>query len=1308
MQQLRRSRTLAASQLALALALSVTVPLAADSGPEPAPAGRGFRLFARSVGALTVNRIYCGVSSNGEICVDSLLSSTIGGGYWPKGSPDQYIFNSGLQIAGVIGADGGPWANDTTGAFFFDPKRTTQHGEEVRPIFNSANPADLAAWPEAAYVRGDLFDPLLHGRPIASQGDIWFMSWDGNPGQSSGRPHPLGVLVETRGMGWNFPAGNEDILYFIYTFYNITTTNSEAYAAYPAALQEILMEKAQDFQDLNERAFDVDLPDEGYTITDMYAAFASDNDVADAGANYSSVNLPFALGYTYEHTFTRQEQLGWIFPADIFGDPFFPGVGFIGMKYLKSPTGAGEIQLYSNTLNAATGFRDPQNTSQLFRYLSGNISTAAGDQACNVDDPRVCFIAPSAADTRFFQSSTALELLPGGSGQIVIAYIMAAPVGSNNAYVPSAGADIKPGNVLATARVATLETPGAVPLVDSLTGFLGFTDDGDGIPQQSEFDVVPRSLLGKSLTAQRVFDEGFLLPFAPETPDFYLVAGDNQVTVLWSPSASETVGDPFFQIAQLPTSLDPNTNTQVPNLLYDPNYRQFDVEGYRVYRGRVDAPGDLQLIAQYDYEGTSITDFYGLVNPDVSCAPELGIDVGGACGDVEAPVPGTAPAATGDEHPLTGEIIQIGPGGRVALADGTALTVAADTALTGSTGTCGPRSTCPALSDTGVPFVFVDSDVRNNFRYFYSVTAFDINSLTSAPSNLESPRITKAVTPRPAATNVSSGELTFGVYGAGGTKLDPRPAVTIDASTGIFGTIPPTNAFGAAFVPFVPALLPALNITATIDSLVAYVVTEAECQGIENGLNTCYVFYVTFDRDGEITRAAVPTLWPSWSGLEPTELASNSAQLGSIPIAVDVEQVQRYGIPADGFRAANAGVGVTLSQYIDFSSFEGQSARRDRVGDTAGFAVGGSRWFAGTEEKIADPTYSIRVGHIDGVDTIWAPIHHTDIDPNTAGVQTFGANINLHLQYFGYFGAGLSRMADVQLRWGAGGTVAVQDVTHDVPVPFKPDMQVGYGFVQDGNGNGKIDWGDFGYIGNICEFWVALAPWDPGTGCTDAAEKVPLTEAAALTPVAATHGPDTTSSTVDMTAMPTTGNGFGLYINGERYIFQMSSLPDEGTVWTLRTYTGRVDATTAVATTNPEGYRYRAPSGGARSAAVTGIQIIFDVSDGTSVTETTAADLSGVHTVPDPYYVTNAFEQTTDNKVIQFVNLPQRALIRIYSASGILVDVIEHESGSLGGSAAWDLRNRNNQVVASGVYFYHVESGDERKIGKFTVVNFAQ
>ena len=58
---------------------------------------------------------------------------------------------------------------------------------------------------------------------------------------------------------------------------------------------------------------------------------------------------------------------------------------------------------------------------------------------------------------------------------------------------------------------------------------------------------------------------------------------------------------------------------------------------------------------------------------------------------------------------------------------------------------------------------------------------------------------------------------------------------------------------------------------------------------------------------------------------------------------------------------------------------------------------------------------------------------------------------------------------------------------------------------------------------------------------------------------------------------------------------------------------------------------------------------------------------------------------------------------------GVLVNIVTHNDPTGGGEASWNLRNRNNQFVASGVYFYHVETPDGReKIGRFTVVNYAQ
>ncbi len=199
--------------------------------------------------------------------------------------------------------------------------------------------------------------------------------------------------------------------------------------------------------------------------------------------------------------------------------------------------------------------------------------------------------------------------------------------------------------------------------------------------------------------------------------------------------------------------------------------------------------------------------------------------------------------------------------------------------------------------------------------------------------------------------------------------------------------------------------------------------------------------------------------------------------------------------------------------------------------------------------------------------------------------------------------------------------------------------------------------------------------------------------------------------------MPTTGTGFGIYIAGQVFIFQLTggTPPAEGTKWTLREYSGTSPPARVPRPRTRAGTPIRRNLGG---PAVPGLQVKFTVAQPTNLTSARTSDLTNVHTVPDPYYVTSSFETTSTDKIIKFVNLPTRAIIRIYSSSGVLVRVLEHNSENrgltdedvsvLGGEETWDVRNRNNQVVASGVYFYHIESGDARRVGRFTVVNFAQ
>ena len=1296
----------------LALAVTALASSSLEAKPEPGAKPRGFRLFARSLGALTINRVYCGLATTGEVCVDSTNSSTIGGGYWPKGTPNQFVFNSGLQLAGVIGGTkpANPWGGDTTGGFFFDPKGTTQHGQQVEPIYNASNPDDVANWPQAALVpQGDageeIFNPLLRGRVSASQGDVWWLSWEGNPAQNAGRSHPLGVVVETRGMGWNFPAGNEDIVYFVYTFYNVTSLNEADYASIRPGLREIMIARAREFHSLNNAAFGIDLPDEGYPINNMFAAFGADMDVTDAaGSNYSSVVLPFALGHTYLENFARPSN--WAFDPGIFGAPFFESSGFVGVKYLKSPTGAGAIQLFSNTINGGA-FGDARDTKQLFRYLSGTLSPAAGDQPCNTGNPavtRICFVNNgNPADMRFFQSSTPLSLLPGQFGSIVVAYIFAAPY-KPTSYTP--GTRVRPESPLRMASVDSLNTVGA-NMVDSIAGFLDFNDaNTDGIPQQNEFVVVAGSLLGKALVAQAVFDSNFLLPFAPESPEFFLVPGDNQVTILWRPSATETVGDPFFAVSSTATVTPPGGGAPVPNPLYDPNYRQFDVEGYRIYRGRVDAPNALRLIAQFDYAGTLIEDFGGTVNPTPGCAPELQIITDCAVDyDTTLFGPGETRVIF-HEVPLVGQIIQIKSGGRVELADGNAIILAADTAVTGL------ASGFPELIDNGVPFAYTDTDVRNGFRYFYSVTAFDVNSFQSGPTNLESPRITKSVTPGRAASNVDLASVVdFEIVGDDGNALASGGTFTIDPSTGRFSGRPPMSievegAIEESFRSLLPALSSETPLVARIDSVKIRADHESypddgiaafNCQGLSNGQGLCHEYFVTYEFNGtEVqtrTVSYVPILSQTFGDAAPTHTT-----IAPGPLPIDEAARQRFGIPGNVTPLA-VGLEITLPRHGLLSAGENFWGRRAN----ANISPGGSRWFTGDNETLDDPAWGTRVGALPGVSQIFAPLSHIDTSA-AASVDPYPDAVCM--QVYNYAASTFGRQADIEVVWGAGGTLTrVRDLTHNVDVPFRRTVQSGYGFVTDNNGNGKIDWHDIRHVEDIIQVERHLS----FCGAPNAPTTLPANGSGALLVQNATVTPvSTATGAVAPSTYATTGNGFGLYIAGHFHIFQLTgaALPAAGTRWVLRSYSGAVNASAATrATSNPEGYTYTAEPG---NPPISGLRFQFTTPQATAVRVPTTLDLEQVHTVPDPYYVTSEFEQTSDNKVIKFVNLPHQATVRIYSSSGILVSVIEHNSSQLGGSADWDVRNRNNQVVASGVYFYHIEAGDARRVGRFTVVNFAQ
>jgi hypothetical protein len=173
------------------LAIFVTgilLPASVRSGQKPVQGRAGFGLF--DYPRFSVNRVDCGLDADGRVCQDDPVS-TLNGGLWPGPRGALYMFASGPAVAGRIGPDGGPWAGDTAGGFFYDRRGVRQHAMALTRILDATEPADLAAWPEAARAPGaPTYRPSMAGAVSVSSGDSWWLSWEGDPRLLTDRPHP--------------------------------------------------------------------------------------------------------------------------------------------------------------------------------------------------------------------------------------------------------------------------------------------------------------------------------------------------------------------------------------------------------------------------------------------------------------------------------------------------------------------------------------------------------------------------------------------------------------------------------------------------------------------------------------------------------------------------------------------------------------------------------------------------------------------------------------------------------------------------------------------------------------------------------------------------------------------------------------------------------------------------------------------------------------------------------------------------------------------------------------------------------------
>ena len=195
---------------------------------------------------------------------------------------------------------------------------------------------------------------------------------------------------------------------------------------------------------------------------------------------------------------------------------------------------------------------------------------------------------------------------------------------------------------------------------------------------------VAADLIQNATMAHNLYNSGFAMPRAPQAPNVRIIPGDHQVTVTWD-NVSEYSRDGFYdQYAGQGT-----------------DYREFDFEGYRIYRSTTGEANDAQLLAQFDMKNGVVLET-GIMNETVKIVDADGSEIGDGMTSTYTDTLGIAEhdAATGSRYGLG-----IDNGLRYSYIDNYEERVAYGTQATNQ------------------------HRLTNGFRYFYSVTAYDWNGI---------------------------------------------------------------------------------------------------------------------------------------------------------------------------------------------------------------------------------------------------------------------------------------------------------------------------------------------------------------------------------------------------------------------------------------------------------------------------------------------------------------------------------------------------------------------------------------------------
>ncbi len=455
-----------------------------------------------------------------------------GGGEWPVGSGDMYLYGAGLWIGTVKRVP----APDTLVSVGYNPNSGRS---EMTPGCYDNAPGGYAArefervyiypedWPpNRADFPADLSDSVLTPlrlpsgdtmvpgyfyyipQAAVSSGDAWAVFCDRDPAQHtaarSGTPRPIGVEVYQTTYSWTLP-WNRDIVFFKF--------------------------------DVRNRTSD--------TIRDMYLGMVCDADVGNATDDRAALALHKYIPNASRTDSVFVDNMGYVWSEGIVTDPSgFVGFDFLQSPYVKNPDGS--IDGFDGLDNNGNGLIDEPAEGRQLGMSSFKIFTLT--DADPVDDHQQ-YLAMAGYD----YWNPQYPYNPYDSTDISPA---------DKRFLQSTGPFTLAPNEIATVTIGAIAATRAPGVGDEMV----------------------YNLAVASRAAQAAYDNNWIAPEPPPSPNLTALPGDGRVTLVWD-DFPEDAADRFFPLA--------------PSLA-SPFYVQRDFQGYKVYRSRTGQPNSWTLLAQYD------------------------------------------------------------------------------------------------------------------------------------------------------------------------------------------------------------------------------------------------------------------------------------------------------------------------------------------------------------------------------------------------------------------------------------------------------------------------------------------------------------------------------------------------------------------------------------------------------------------------------------------------------------------------------------------------------------------------------------